>query len=119
MARILVVDNETMITDLVREILGGAGYEVLAANSGAESLEKVGRGGIDLVLLDIIMPDMSGWDVYQKIRQKDRKMKVAFLSIAEVTEERKRALMKEGLSDFINKPFTPTDLVQRVKKILG
>lgn len=118
MSRILVVDNEVMITDLVKDILEKEGYEVDTASGGKEGLAKLQEGGIDLALLDVMMPDMSGWEVFETIRQTDKNVKIAFLSIVEPSTEKRERLEKEGLSDFINKPFTPKELIGRVRNIL-
>ncbi len=116
MAKIMIVDNEVMITDLVKEILEKAGHRVTVANSGKQCIDTLNKGNIDLVLLDIMMPDMSGWEVFQKIKGKS---KVAFISVVEISKERKDTLTKEGLSGFISKPFTAKDLVAKVKSIVG
>lgn len=116
MAKVLVVDNEIMITDLVKEILKRDGHSVSVASGGNECIKKLEKEKFDIVLLDIMMPDMSGWDVFQKIK-KHAGMKIAFLSVTEITKERKEILMKEGLADFINKPFTPKDLSARVRAL--
>ncbi len=118
MTRILVVDDEPDTVELLRSILKSSGYEVETASNGKECLDKVNDKKIDLVLLDIMMPDMSGWDVFGKIRKKKKKVKVAFVSIIEVSPERKSALMEQGLSDYIMKPFTKDTILERVKKIL-
>lgn len=119
MAKIMEVDNEPDTVELVKEILERAGHEVVTAYGGRECLAKLEKERVDLVLLDIMMPDLSGWDVYQRIRKMNKKQKVAFLSVVEVSKERKEALKKEGLSDYIMKPFTEEELIERVKAILG
>jgi len=119
MVKILHVDNEQDTIVLVKLILTKAGYNVESAMSGKECLKKYEEEKPNLILLDIMMPDMSGWDVFQKIREKNKKQKIAFLSVIEVSEQRKAELMKEGLVDYILKPFTEEELKTRVKKILG
>lgn len=119
MAKILTVDNEPDTVDLIESVLKNAGFEVIKALSGKEGLEKWEKEKPDLILLDIMMPDLSGWDVYQRIRTKDKIQKVAFLSVIETSEYRIQALKKEGLSDYILKPFKPEELIERVKKILN
>lgn len=118
MAKILVCDNEKDICNLLKLILKRGGHDVLVSLDGKECLAKWEKEKPDLVLLDIMMPDMSGWDVFQKIRTRDGNQKIAFLSVLEVSEERKRELMKEGLSDYIMKPFTQDQLLSKVEKIL-
>jgi len=119
--RILIVDNEEDTANLIKMILEDAGYEVETVLSGKECLEIMEQKNFDLVLLDIMMPDMSGWDVFDKIKRtgKLEKTKVAFLSVLECSPARKKKLMEEGLADYINKPFKPEELVKRVKSIIG
>ena len=119
MKKILHVDNEPDTVEMVKAFLEGKGYEVVSAANGTEALEKVESETPDLVLLDIMMPDISGWDVYQQIRKSHPKLKVAFLSVIEVSQERKTKLMLSGLADYILKPFTSDELFERVENILG
>lgn len=119
MKKIMTVDNEPDLVDLVKMILEGAGYEITVAYSGKECLEKLENETPDLILLDVMMPDLSGWDVFTRIRKKSKDQKVAFLSAIEVTPERKECLMQEGLSEYILKPFTADNLVATVRKIVG
>ena len=118
MAKIMTVDNEPDTLTLVKTILENDGHKVLTALSGKECLKKWKKEKPDLILLDIMMPDMSGWDVFQRIRKNDKKTKIAFLSVIEVSPERRRTLLKSGLSDYITKPFLPHDLVKRVNKMV-
>jgi DNA-binding response OmpR family regulator len=118
MAKILSCDNEPDMLALIKDILSKGGFKVISATSGRECLKKKDEEKPDLILLDIMMPDMSGWDIYQRIRKKDKKQKVAFLSVLEVSEERKKSLIKEGVSDYILKPFKADRLIKRVKAIL-
>jgi len=118
MSLIMTVDNEPDTLTLVKTILEKKGHKVVTAQSGKECLKKIKEKKPDLVLLDIMMPDMSGWDVYQNIRKKDKKTKIAFLSVIEVSPERKKTLLKSGVSDYITKPFLPDDLVRKVNSIL-
>lgn len=119
MAKIMTVDNEPTTVELVKSILEGAGYKVITATSGQECLDKLAAGAKpDLILLDIMMPGLPGWEVYQSIRKTDKKVKVAFLSVVDVSEKGKASLIKCGLSDYIVKPFTADELISSVKKIL-
>lgn len=118
MVRIMVVDNEPDTVDMIKSILENQGFFVTAAYNGRECLEKVQKESHDLILLDIMMPDMSGWDVYRKIREMNGEMKVAFLSIIEVSPERRMSLIENGLADYIMKPFTSNELIGRIRAIL-
>ena len=118
MKKIMVVDNEPDIVDLTRTVLELGGYEVVAAHSGEECLRLLEKENVDLVLLDIMMPGMSGWDVFNRINKKSTDIKVAFMSVLEISDKRKQVLIEEGLADYIMKPFDKDTLLDRVDKIL-
>jgi len=113
------VDNEPDTIELVKFILTRAGFDFVPAYSGKECLDKLKIEDVDLVLLDIMMPDMSGWDVFQRIKNMKKRPKVAFLSVIDVSEERKKVLLKSGISDYITKPFDNEDLIKRVKEMVS
>ena len=112
-------DEDTQ--NLVKILLENQGYSVITESTGRESLDKLREDKVDLVLLDVLLPDMSGWDIFQKIRKdpRNKDVKVAFLSVIPVSEERLDTLKEDGVSDYITKPFDNDDLVRRVGKILG
>jgi DNA-binding response OmpR family regulator len=118
MKKIMVVDNEPDIVDLTRTVLELGGYEVITAYSGEECLRQLEKEKVDLVLLDIMMPGMSGWDVFNRINKKSTDIKVAFMSVLEISDKRKQVLLEEGLADYIMKPFDKDSLLDRVDKIL-
>ena len=117
MTKVMHVEDEPDTRKVVKEILEGEGYNVSSYPSGEKGVAAVKKEKPDLILLDIMMPGMSGWDAFKKIRNINKKAKVAFLSVLEVSPERLAKLKKEGISDYITKPFTATDLVKRVKKM--
>jgi DNA-binding response OmpR family regulator len=118
MKKIMVVDNEPDIVDLTRTVLELGGYTVVPSYSGEEALRKLEAEAVDLVLLDIMMPGMSGWDVFNRIKKKNNTVKIAFMSVLEISDKRKQVLLDEGLADYIMKPFDKETLLQRVDKIL-
>jgi CheY-like chemotaxis protein len=118
MKKIMVVDNEPDIVDLTRTVLEIGGYEVVPAYSGEECLDKLENNQVDLVLLDIMMPGMSGWDVFNRIKKNYDDLKVAFMSVLEISDKRKETLLNEGLSDYVLKPFDKDTLLNTVDKIL-
>jgi len=118
MKKIMVVDNEPDIVDLTRTVLELGGYEVITAYSGEECLRQLEKEKVDLVLLDIMMPGMSGWDVFNRINKKSTDIKVAFMSVLEISDKRKQVLLEEGLADYIMKPFDKDSLLDRIDKIL-
>ena len=118
MKKIMVVDNEPDIVDLTRTVLEIGGYEVVPAHRGEECLRILEKERVDLVLLDIMMPGMSGWDVFNRIKKKSDEIKVAFMSVLEISDKRKQVLLDEGLADYIMKPFDKDGLLDRIDKIL-
>jgi len=118
MKKIMVVDNEPDIVDLTRTVLEIGGYEVIPSYSGEECLKILDKNKIDLILLDIMMPGMSGWDVFNRIKKKYSKTKIAFMSVLEISDKRKKVLLDEGLSDYIMKPFDKESLLNKIDKIL-
>lgn len=118
MKKIMVVDNEPDIVDLTRTVLELGGYSVIPVYSGEECLRNLEKETVDLVLLDIMMPGMSGWDVFNRIKKKNIGIKVAFMSVLEVSDKRKQVLLDEGLADYIMKPFDKETLLRKVDNIL-
>ena len=119
MKKIMVVDNEPDIVDLTRTVLELGGYTVVPSYSGEEALRKLEKEKVDLVLLDIMMPGMSGWDVFNRIKKKNKDIKIAFMSVLDISDKRRQVLLEEGLADYIMKPFDKETLLQRVDKILN
>jgi len=117
--KILAVDDEEDILALTRTVLEDNGYEVVTANSGKGALAKFKKEKFDLILLDILMPDMNGFTVLEKMRKTDKKTKIVFLSVLEVSPIRLQQLKKQGISDYMLKPYDEDDLIKRVKKIIG
>ena len=116
--KILHVEDDEDTRNLVKLLLRRHGYSIVSVSCGEEGLDMLERYEPDLVLLDVMLPDMSGWDIYQKIRKSSHSIKVAFLSIIPVSEERLDILRKNGIADYIMKPFDNDDLVRRIGKIL-
>ena len=117
MKKILYVEDNKDTAEAVQVILESSGFKVELAYNGKEGIKKIEKMKFDLILLDIMLPDMSGWDIFEKIHKKIR-TKYAFLSALPVSKERIAELQKAGVSDYIMKPFTKADLVSRVKNML-
>ena len=116
---ILVVDDQFQNIELLEAYLVPQGYEIIEASSGEEALEKLSHNSIDLVLLDIMMPGMSGIEVLEKLRadEKTRFIPVVMVTVLKETEDKVKAL-EAGCDDFISKPFNKVELLARVKSIL-
>lgn len=117
MKKILYVEDNQDTAEAVKIILGDAGFEADIAFSGKAGIKKAISCKYDLILLDIMMPDMSGWDVFEKLKVKC-KTNYVFLSMIPISEERMQELRKSGIRDYITKPFEKGDLIRRINKIL-
>jgi DNA-binding response OmpR family regulator len=116
--KIMAVDDEHDILRLLTRILGGAGYEVVTCSSGEECLQRFPAEKPDLILLDIMMPGMDGWSTYKRIKEIDKGQKVAFLTVLGVPGPPREAMIEMGAADYIMKPFTPEELLKRIKTLL-
>ena len=116
--RILIVDDEQDLLDLVSLILGDAGYEVDTALSGESALRKLRKERFDLVLLDIMMPRMDGWEVLKilKVDTRTQDIPVAMLTCKTDAKDKLYGL-QEGAVDYITKPFSSDELIARIEGI--
>lgn len=116
MAKILVVDDDAHIRDVVRFALEKAGHDVLEASDGRSALESFASSPADLVVLDILMPEIDGLEVCRELR---RTSEVPILFLSSRDEEIDRVLgLEMGADDYVTKPFSPRELVARAKGIL-
>ncbi|MBT5536977.1 fused response regulator/phosphatase, partial [Candidatus Poribacteria bacterium] len=118
--KVLVVDDEPDILDLVELTLVSEGFDVVTATDGAEALAAAHAEGPDLVLLDVSMPDLDGFEVMQALRGSPttREIPVIMLTARAQISDKLRGL-SSGADDYITKPFEPSDLVARVTAALG
>ena len=119
--RVVCIEDEPEMIDLVRLILGRKGFEVIGANGGVEGLEAVRREKPDLVLLDLMMPDMDGWEVYQQIKADEplRPIPVVVVTAKAQSIDKVLGLHIAKVDDYITKPFGPQELLESIAKILG
>lgn len=114
--KILVVEDETSISDLIKFNLSKEGYEVETAYDGREGLEKALGCGADLILLDVMLPYMDGFEICRKVREKSN---VPILMVTAKEEEVDKVLGLElGADDYITKPFGMRELLARIKSNL-
>jgi two-component system OmpR family response regulator len=115
--RILVVDDEPYITDLLGAALRFEGFAVDTSATGGDALSLAERGGHDLVLLDVMLPDISGMEVCKRLREKGVRTPVLFLTAREATEDKVGGLTVGG-DDYVTKPFSLDELVARIHAVL-
>lgn len=118
--KIMVVDDEENLLELLSVLLSEEGFDVITATNGKECLEKLKNVKPDLILLDMMMPGMSGRETCEKIRAnpETKDLKVAFLTVARFSETGKEILRKMNVMDYITKPFDNQDLIARIRKLL-
>ncbi|VVB81166.1 Chemotaxis protein CheY [uncultured archaeon] len=117
MIKIMHIEDDLDTQRVVKDILQTEGYKVTSYSSGEAGIRAIKNEKPDIVLLDIMMPKMSGWDAFEKIRKTYKKAKVVFLTVLEISPERLKVLKHAGIKDYIAKPFTATELVNRIKKV--
>jgi DNA-binding response OmpR family regulator len=115
--RILIVDDEPSVAKTVKFILDAEGFETHVVFSGEDCLKKIEKETFDLILLDIMMPKINGWQVFEEVQKKRPRINVAFLTVVKYSDAVKQKLEKEGLAGYITKPFENEDLINRVKAI--
>lgn len=118
---VVCIEDEQEMIDLVQLILGRRGFKVEGANGGLEGLEKVRQQKPDLVLLDLMMPDMDGWEVYQRMKSDEslREIPVIVITAKAQSIDKVLGLHIAKVDDYITKPFGPQELLESVEKILG
>jgi two-component system OmpR family response regulator len=116
MKKILVVDDERKIVDIIKAYLEKDGYQVITAYDGKNALEATRTQSPDLIVLDLMLPEVSGWDVCRSIRKTSDIPIIMVTARDEVTD--KIVGLEMGADDYVTKPFDPKELVSRVKAVL-
>jgi len=116
-ARVLVVDDEENITFLLASALRHFGYHVEVARSGREGLDAAAATSPHLILLDVMMPDLDGFEVVRRLRSDGVRVPIVFLTARDATEDKVAGLTIGG-DDYVTKPFSLEELVARVRAVL-
>jgi DNA-binding response OmpR family regulator len=117
MPTILVVDDKDNIRELAKLYLVNEGYEVITAANGRQGLEAIAKHEPDLVLLDIMLPEMDGWEVCRTLRQEGNHVPIIMVT-ARTDDVDKIVGLELGADDYVTKPFNPRLLIARVKAVL-
>ena len=116
MARVLVVEDEESFSDALSYMLRKEGFEVSVAPTGTDALTEFDRTGADIVLLDLMLPEMSGTEVCRELRQRSR---VPIIMVtARDSEIDKVVGLEIGADDYVTKPYSPRELVARIRAVL-
>jgi len=116
MTRVLVVEDEESFSEALEFLLGKEGFSVITAATGSEALRKFEQGGIDLILLDLMIPEVSGTEVCRQIRAKS-KVPIIMLT-AKDSEVDKVVGLEIGADDYVTKPYSARELVARINAVL-
>ena len=118
--RVVCVEDEPEMIDLIRLILGRKGYEVIGAHGGMAAMQIIQEQMPDVILLDLMMPDMDGWEVYQKLKADEdvKNIPVIVVTAKAQSIDKVLGLHIAKVDDYISKPFSPQDLVTSVEKVL-
>ncbi len=117
MFQILVVDDDDNTRKLMKEVLTDAGYQVSLAGDGEEALEMMDVTHIDLVLLDIMMPNMDGYEFTETLRSVDKNLPVLMVSAKQLPEDRKKGF-RLGIDDYMIKPVDEEEMLLRIQALL-
>ncbi len=119
--KILCIEDEQEMIDLIRLILSRRGFDVLGANGGKEGLDAIRKEHPDLILLDLMMPDMDGWEVYQQMKADEttRDIPVIVVTAKAQSIDKVLGLHIAKVDDYIAKPFSPQELLNSVDNVLA
>ncbi|AIQ71482.1 response regulator transcription factor [Paenibacillus graminis] len=117
MAKILIADDDVYIRELVTLFLRNEGFDILEAADGAEALALMEEAQVDLVILDVMMPHMDGWELCREIRRINTNIPLLMVTVKAETGHKVKGF-ELGTDDYLTKPFDPLELVMRVKALL-
>lgn len=118
--RVVCVEDEPEMIDLVRLILSREGFEVIGASGGVEGLQAIEDLQPNLVLLDLMMPDMDGWEVYQRMKSNPATSNIPVIVVTARAQsiDKVLGLHIAKVDDYITKPFGPNELLKSVERVL-
>ena len=118
--RIICIEDDQGIIDLIKLILTRRGFEVIGAVGGREGLEMMERNAPDLVLLDLMMPDMDGWEVYHQMKAHDGMKNIPVIVVTAKAQNIDKVLGIHiaKVDDYITKPFSPQELLDSIERVL-
>jgi CheY-like chemotaxis protein len=119
--KILIADDSPTIVEITKAMLKEEGYEIITASNGAEALQKIGEEKPDLVLLDVMMPDMDGYSALQALRRDSSSGAEDYVHVIIITSKDKmRDLFElEGVDGFLVKPFFRTELLEKINEVFS
>jgi CheY-like chemotaxis protein len=118
---VLYIEDERPVIDLVREALKTAGYKVVGATSGRQGLTMMKERKPDLLLLDLMMPDINGWDVYREVKTDKQLADIPVIVVSAKVPDAGNIIIKDlpPVDDYLTKPFDVEDLIRSVNQLLA
>jgi DNA-binding response OmpR family regulator len=119
--RVVCVEDEPEMIDLIRLILGRKGFEVIGAHGGLVAMNVIHENMPDLILLDLMMPDMDGWEVYQQLKADDKVKDIPVIVVTAKAQsiDKVLGLHIAKVDDYISKPFSPQELLDSIEQVLN
>jgi len=119
--KVLCIEDDPEMIDLIKLILERKGFHFIGAVGGREGLEAIAREKPDLVLLDIMMPDIDGWDVYRQMKAKEEFKNIPVIVVTAKAQsiDKVLGLHIAKVDDYVTKPFGPKELLHSIDKVLG
>jgi two-component system alkaline phosphatase synthesis response regulator PhoP len=119
LGRVLVVEDEQDVAEMIRYNISKEGYDVAVVKNGADAIERARELRPDVVLLDIMIPQLNGWEVCRRLKQEPRTRAIPVIMVTGRVEEGDKILGFEmGADDYITKPFSPRELVARIRAVI-
>ena len=117
--KILIIEDQEILATDYKLALELAGFEIIVSHNGYSALQKLNTSTPDIILLDISLPDINGWEILKLLHVKEHIEKIPVIVISEGDEIRdKIKAIQEGAEDYISRPFKPSDLVKRIQTLL-
>ncbi len=119
--QIVYIEDDSEMIDLVRLILARKNFEFMGASGGREGLELIRQSLPDLILLDLMMPDMDGWEVYHQLKAEENTKNIPVIVITAKAQniDKVLGLHIAKVDDYISKPFSPKELIASIEKVLA
>jgi two-component system, OmpR family, alkaline phosphatase synthesis response regulator PhoP len=118
--QVLVVDDDISVVDILTTALARSGFSVMVAESGNAALERARTEKLDLIILDIMLPGISGKEVIKELKRKGSTERIPIIILTAVADEIDRILGLElGADDYVTKPFNIEELILRCKRVIG
>ena len=118
--KVIYFEDDKDMVELVRIILGREGYQINGVAEGQAGIKAVQQEAPDIVLLDLMLPDMDGWEIYQQLKHDDSTANIPVIVITAKAQSIDKVLGLEiaKVDDYISKPFTPQELIERVDRVI-